>query len=354
MKKAYLFFLLIITITTMARDPFSMPMEDASGVQESPLKNTITKTIQLKHVKLQHLMKILKENGVLEDYKIRLIADPQINRIILQGEEEKINDFISLLEQLDVPVPQITIQARIMNMDKKFEKSLGIAFGITDAHHLSGTLKGAHENVLQGAKEIPLTEKLNVDLPAMVDGVAQSPSVGLAFVKLGQGILLDLELSAIEAEGGGELLSSPHLITANMEPAFIEAGEEIPYEETTSGGATAVAFKKAVLGLKVIPEVLGDDTLALDIQLNQDKRGNEVVHGEPAVDTRQLSTRVIVKNGETIVLGGILEQRQGKKTVGVPGLMEIPLIGSLFKTNYVAKEEFELLIFITPQRMETL
>lgn len=352
-----LLLILIVTSTTFARNPF---IQQAT-IEQSPLTREIitspltTQAIKINHLKVEQVMMLLKAQAVLTESGLNVIVDQRTNQLIVQGSQPNIHQLDQLIKKLDVPMPQVMIQARIMNLDRKFERSLGIAFGVTQLSHVSGTLQGAQQlanNALDGqlhpAADVPLSERLNVDFPATIDGIAQAPSLGLAFVKLGQGLLLDLELSAVEAEGGGQLLSAPHLMTTNRESAFIEAGEEIPYEETTNGGGTAVAFKKAVLGLRVTPEILANHDIALDIKVSQDKRGNEVVHGEPSIDTRQLATHVMVKDGETVVLGGIFEQRSRTKVVRVPFLGDIPGLGNLFKSQYKANEQYELLIFLTP------
>ena len=160
-----------------------------------------------------------------------------------------------------------------------------------------------------------------------------------------------MELSALENEGHGELISSPSLFTANQQTAFIESGEEIPYQEISRSGATGVAFKKAVLSLRVTPQVMPGNQVLLQLQINQDKPSNRVVLGVPAIATRQISTHILIKSGQTIVLGGIYEENKENQQQGIPFLCKIPLVGWLFKQQNVTHSKRELLIFVTPKVM---
>ncbi len=347
--------LCVIQPMALAQDPFMPHTTEGKSYPASSPVIMQTKLITIKHVQAEKIAKLIKSNKALMGEGSSLSVDNHSNRILIYGSPSLTRRIANIIRQLDIAMPQIVIQARIMNIDRQYERSLGVSFGVTQANHLSGTLRGANQianNALNDATEpvanIPFAERLNFDMPAAIDTLSQVPSIGIALAKLGKGILLDLELSAVEAEGGGQLLSAPHLVTSNHEAAFIEAGEEIPYEESAYNGATTVAFKKAVLGLKVVPEILANDNINLDIKVNQDKRGNDIVKGEPAIDTRQLSTHVIVKSGETIVLGGIFEQDKRDKVIRVPFLGKLPILGNFFTSRYKATEEDELLIFLTP------
>jgi type IV pilus assembly protein PilQ len=158
-----------------------------------------------------------------------------------------------------------------------------------------------------------------------------------------------VQLSALENEGHGELISSPSLFTANQQTASIESGEEIPYQEVSKSGATSVAFKKAVLSLKVTPQVMPDHQVMLELQVNQDKPSNRMVLGVPAISTRQMSTHILIKNGQTIVLGGIYESDKEAGQRRIPFLGKIPLVGLLFRHQNSVLRKRELLIFVTPK-----
>lgn len=217
--------------------------------------------------------------------------------------------------------------------------------------HLSGTLEGANE-LARGtapANVVPLERRLNLDLAAAPLTGATPASVGIALAKLNDNILLDLELSALESEGRAELISSPRLITTNQQAAVIESGEEIPYQEATSSGATAVAFKKAVLSLKVTPQITPDGKILMDLQINQDTPSPQTFLGVPAIITKEIQTNVLVNNGQTIVLGGIYKQDKNKVINRIPFFGELPVVGILFSNRQITLKNEELLIFITPR-----
>lgn len=163
---------------------------------------------------------------------------------------------------------------------------------------------------------------------------------------------LDLELAALESEGRGKVISSPKLLTADRQAAYIESGAEIPYQEKTKRGDTSITFKKAVLSLKVTPEIVAEDTVNLLLQLNQDKVSQLTVNGVPVIDTRKIQTQALVRNGETIVLGGIYEWSKSNNIIGIPVLGKIPLLGLLFRKQETKMERKELLIFVTPRIVE--
>jgi type IV pilus assembly protein PilQ len=182
-----------------------------------------------------------------------------------------------------------------------------------------------------------------VDLPV----IGATSSFGLAIGKLGSH-LLQMELTAMEAEGHGEVISSPRVLTSNQKAAFIKSGVEIPYQEASSSGATSVSFKEAVLSLEVTPQITPDDRIIMDLQVNKDSVGT-VYLGVPSIDTRQISTQVLVDNGETLVLGGIYEQDKGEQIDRVPFFGELPLVDWMFTKRFNQDLKSELLIFVTPK-----
>jgi len=189
-----------------------------------------------------------------------------------------------------------------------------------------------------------LGDSLNVSLPV----TNPAGSFGLTYANLSKGLILDLELSALENENRGEVIASPRVITANQKEAMIEAGEEIPFQNATSSGATSVQFKKAVLSLTVTPQITPDDRIILDLTVTQDTRGEDTISG-PAINTQQVTTQVLVDNGQTVVLGGIYQQRTNRDETSVPFFGDLPGIGWLFKHNSDVKSKQELLIFVTPK-----
>jgi type IV pilus assembly protein PilQ len=207
---------------------------------------------------------------------------------------------------------------------------------------VSGTLDGTREILAGGS---PTGDNgLNVNLPV----ANAAGTFALALAKLPFGQILELELSAMQEEGNGEIISSPRVITSNQQTALIEQGTEIPYQQASSSGATSVSFKEAVLKLEVTPQITPDDRIVMDLQVNKDEVGT-VFLGVPSIDTRSVKTQVLVDNGETVVLGGIYEQSKQKGSTRVPFFGDLPYVGFLFKTTSNSDQKRELLIFVTPK-----
>ncbi len=317
--------------------------------------------IQINYAKATDIAVLIKdkENSLLSD-RGKISVDTRTNTLWIQDTGTKIEEVRDLVKQLDIPVKQVLIEARIVDVTKGFAEELGIRWGVSKPSHLSGTLAGANQ-ILPGGNPTaqpeypfenqvtPYTRRLNLDLPsAAIDGYNPA-AVGVALAKLGDNIMLDLELSALESEGRAELISSPRLITTNQQAAVIESGQEIPYQEATSSGATAVAFKKAVLSLKVIPQITPDNKILMDLQINQDTPSTTTYNGVPAIDTKEIQTNVLVNNGQTIVLGGIYRQDKTNTFYRIPFLGQLPVIGPLFGSKHISIANDELLIFITPR-----
>lgn len=318
--------------------------------------------IQINYAKAENLADLLKKkSSSILSSRGNVSFDERTNFLVVQDTASRLREVRHFLGKLDVPVKQVLIEARIVNVDKDFEKDLGIRFGLTKENHYSGTLSAA--NKLASGEEpsaifnelAKTTDRLNVDLPASVSSIGEKAgTLGIALAKLGHDILLDLELSAIESEGRGKVLSAPRLMTANQHEAYIEKGEEIPYEAATSSGATAVEFKKAVLSLRVTPQITPDNRIILNLQVNQDKKSDTTsVDGVPAIDTREISTQVLVDNGQTIVLGGIYEKTDTKTVKRVPFFGSLPIIGALFRNSQKIDKRKELLVFVTPKIVDS-
>lgn len=283
----------------------------------------------------------------------KVSVDVRTNTLWIQDTSAKIEEVRDLIKQLDVPVKQVLIEARIVEVAKDFSEDLGIRWGVSRPKHLSGTLQGANQFQIPPGSinpaAVPIADRLNLDLIAAPVSGAIPASVGIALARLGDNILLDLELSALESEGRAELISSPRLMTTNQQSAVIEQGQEIPYQEATSSGATAVAFKKAVLSLKVTPQITPDNKILMDLQINQDTPSLDKYLGVPAILTKQIQTNVLVNNGQTIVLGGIYKQDKNNTVKRIPFFGELPVVGVLFSNKQVSLKNDELLIFITPK-----
>ena len=211
---------------------------------------------------------------------------------------------------------------------------------------MSGNSNGVTE--LGNNDDLSQDGRFNVNLP----GNNPAGSLAIALAKLLFGTLLELELSAMQAEGTGEVISSPRVITANQHEAYIEQGVEIPYLEASSSGATSVSFRKAVLGLTVTPQITPDDRIVMDLKVNKDTVGEIFGAGQlqvPSIDTREVSTQVLVDNGETVVLGGVYEQTIIDKVDMVPFFGNLPIIGRMFQHTTVQDDKSELLVFVTPK-----
>ncbi|MFA6303454.1 MAG: type IV pilus secretin PilQ [Legionella sp.] len=316
-----------------------------------PIRSELMQINYAKAVDLATLIKD-KQNSLLSD-KGKVSVDVRTNTIWIQDIGSRIDEVRELIKQLDIPVKQVLIEARIVEVSKDFAQDIGIRWGISKPSHLSGTLEGANQMnqvpPIPPGNVTPVSDRLNLDLPALPASLLTPASVGLAIAQLGDGILLDLELSALESEGRAELISSPRLITTNQQPAVIESGQEIPYQEATSSGATAVAFKKAVLSLKVTPQITPDGKVLMQLQINQDHPLPQTYNGVPAIATKEIQTNVLVNNGQTVVLGGIYTQDKNKSINRIPFFGELPVIGPLFRNTQVSVSNDELLIFITPR-----
>jgi len=337
-------------------------------VQElSPVRSEY---LQVNYAKVSDLAKLIK-SGSGKDSMLSprgtLSIDERTNTLLVQDTAEKLADIRRLVQTLDVPVRQVLIEARIVIVNDTFERDLGARFGITSAQQngnngllaVTGngvgadTLTGsAATNLSTGKPVFPVTapilnNRYQVNLPV----ASPAGSIGLSLLHGAN--LLDLELSAAQNEGRGEVISSPRVITANQKAATIMQGVEIPYQESASSGATTTQFKKAVLSLKVTPLITPDNRVILDLDVNDDSVGQLVQSATggsvPSIDTREILTQVLVNDGQTVVLGGILETTKTASTKKVPYLGDIPVLGHLFKTTTDVNNKKELLIFITPK-----
>ncbi len=296
-----------------------------------------------------------------------VIIDERTNTLIVKDTDEVISEVRRILNKLDVPIRQVLISSRIVIAQDDFTKELGSRFGVTRVQGAgsngiaatSGTFAStdtiagsAVDNLASSGSPFPVDipfgntinpERLNVNLP-----VAGQAAGALAFTVLSGGSLIDLEISALQAENQGEIISSPRVVTSDRHQAFIEQGVEIPYLSAASSGATKVEFKKAVLSIEVTPQITPDDRIIMDLSVKKDAVG-EVFAGIPSIDTREVSTQVLVNNGDTIVLGGIYEQVTSNEVDKVPFLGDLPLIGYFFKRTLESDNKAELLIFVTPK-----
>ncbi len=334
--------------------------------------------IQVNYAKVSDLAKMIRPTGAaagggaagrnsMLSARGSLSIDERTNTLLVQDTAENLANIRRLVQTLDVPVRQVLIEARIVVVSDTFERDLGAQFGITTAQSngnngllaVSGNgtatdvmTQSALTNISSGLPSTPvatpaLANRYMVNLPA----ANTNGSIGIAL--LGGSYLVDLALSAAENEGKSETISSPRVITANQKQATIMQGVEIPYQESASSGATTTQFKNAVLSLKVTPLITPDNRVILDLDVSDDTVGQNVQSATggsvPSIDTREIMTQVLVGDGQTVVLGGILETTKSYAANKVPWLGDIPILGHLFKSTVDINNKTELLIFITPK-----
>ncbi|MDE2252219.1 MAG: type IV pilus secretin PilQ family protein, partial [Gammaproteobacteria bacterium] len=339
-------------------------------IQElAPLR---TEFLQVNYAKAADLAALLKNSTTTSVLSARgsVAVDERTNTLLLSDTAENIDAVRRLVATLDIPVRQVLIESRLVIVNDDFERDLGVRAGLTGNRSngtnglflTSGTAAGADtglstaiSNIRSNGTPYPVgvptgdaaANRYNVNMPV------SNPAGSLAFMLLGSDYIVDLELSAAQAEGRGEVVSSPRVITTNQKEATIEQGTEIPYQQSASSGATTISFKKAVLSLKVTPLITPDNRIILDLAVTKDSVGTVVVTSGgvnvPAIDTRTLTTRVMVGDGQTVVLGGILETTRRDSEKKVPYIGDIPVLGHLFKNTTKVNNKNELLIFVTPK-----
>jgi len=321
-----------------------------SQQQVQNLAPLVSDNMQINYAKALEMAAILKsgENSILSS-RGTVAVDERTNTLLLRDTQVSIDEAKKLVRALDIPIKQVLIESRMVTVRDGSGEQLGVRWGFSDQQDndgISGSLEGAQS--IAGGNIPSLADRLNVNLPV----ANPAGRIGLQVARLLDGTILDLELSALESENKGEIIASPRITVANQHEAYIEQGTEIPYVQATSSGATSVEFKKAVLSLKVTPHITPDDRIILDLVVTQDTRGETVstpTGPAVAIDTQEISTQVLVENGETIVLGGIFQQTTADDVSKIPLLGDLPILGHLFKNTSVIKEKRELLIFVTPK-----
>jgi type IV pilus assembly protein PilQ len=345
-------------------------------VQElAPLRSEY---LQVNYAKAKDMEALIKsQNNSLLSPRGSVTVDERTNTLLLQDTSDRLSDVRRLVATLDIPVRQVLIEARIVIVNNDFQRQLGAIFGFTNWQKsgsnglvsTTGTAAGvdtmsqtyitgqnAINNAINaGTTPVPLptygipaaANRYNVNLPV------SNPAGSFALGILGNNFIVDLELSAAQAETQANIISSPRVVTANQKEASIEQGVEIPYQQSASSGATTIQFKKAVLSLKVTPQITPDNRIIMDLDVRDDSVGTVVVASGgvnvPSINTREIATQVLVNDGQTVVLGGILETTQREDDTKVPYLGDIPILGHLFKNTNHQDNKDELMIFITPK-----
>ncbi|HET9331764.1 MAG TPA: type IV pilus secretin PilQ [Steroidobacteraceae bacterium] len=338
-------------------------------VQElAPLRSEY---LQVNYAKAADMAALVKtQTNSLLSPRGSVAVDERTNTLLVQDTSDRLTDIRRLVATLDIPVRQVLIEARIVIVNNDFERQLGARFGFTNFQKngntglvtTTGTAAGtdlaigsALTNVQSTGSIFPISvptgsaaaNRYNVNLPV------SSPAGSIAFGILGNNFIVDLELSAAQAETQANIIASPRVITANQKEATIEQGVEIPYQQSASSGATTIQFKKAELLLKVTPQITPDNRIILDLDVKDDAVGTVVVASGgvnvPSIDTREVATQVLVNDGQTVVLGGILTTTQREDDTKVPYLGDIPILGHLFKSTDHKDNKDELMVFITPK-----
>jgi type IV pilus assembly protein PilQ len=344
----------------------------------SELEPMYSEFLQVNYAKAGDLAALIGGDGgggnpMLSD-RGSIAVDARTNTLLVQDTAERLQNIRRMVTTLDVPIKQVLIESRIVVVNDDFSRDIGFRWGVTAINEnsagdggqfLTGT--GAGSDTMVNSAITNLGDPANgtifpVQVPTLGDrynvNVPIADAAGrIALAVLESDFLVDLELSALEAEGAGEIVSTPRVITANQKEARIEQGVEIPYQQSASSGATTVQFKKAVLSLTVTPQITPDNNIIMDLTVHKDNVGEIISTGGlggtvPSIDTRAVETQVLVADGQTVVLGGIYETERRETVTKVPFLGDIPFVGRLFKSTQRVNNKAELLIFVTPRILE--
>jgi len=343
----------------------------------SELEPVYSEFLQVNYAKAGDLAALISAAGgggnSLLSERGSIAVDDRTNTLLIQDTAERLQDIRRMVTTLDVPIKQVLIESRIVVVSDDFSRDLGVRLGLTAFNEnstdglttISGSGSGtdtmigsALDNLSDPGNgtiypvEVPqLSNRYNVNVP-ITDAAGR-----FALAILESEFLVDLEVTALEAEGRGEIVSTPRVITANQKEARIEQGVEIPYQQSASSGASTIMFKKAVLSLTVTPQITPDNNIIMDLKVHKDNVGDIISTGGlggtvPSIDTRSVETQVLVADGQTVVLGGIYETERRETINKVPFLGDIPVLGNLFKSRSRVDNKAELLIFVTPRILE--
>ncbi|MFN7086596.1 MAG: type IV pilus secretin PilQ [Burkholderiales bacterium] len=333
--------------------------------QIADLEPTRTESFQLNYQKAAAFQKILADDKQrILSKRGSAVIDARTNTIFVQDTPARLEEVRKLIRKIDVPVRQVMIESRIVEASDTFSRNLGVRLGYHDTVG-SGDSLGSANSPVRGliggnlndtgfhtgqSSTLPAfpNDSLSVNLPGGGIGGAQAGIFSFLLFNQSKTRFLNLELTALQADGKGKIISSPRVITADQVEATIEQGTEIPYQQATSSGATSVSFKKATLSLKVKPQITPDDNVIMSLNVHKDSVGTTTTAG-PSIDTKQITTEVLVENGGTVVIGGIYTQEERSLTNKVPVLGDLPYVGFLFKNNSRQDDRRELLIFVSPK-----
>lgn len=342
--------------------------------QISQLEPLRTQAIQLNYTKAEEVAKGLTGTTVsgqgsssgtrLLSVRGSVMYESRTNQLFVTDIPSKLEEVLAMVAKIDIPVRQVLIEARIVEADDKFGRSLGVKLGATDMRGLQGGVPGVNVGgsnyVAVGgnynaigyqtkqSEKVDFSNSQFINLPAPKIGDLAPANFALSLFSSTANRFLNLELSALEADGRGKIVSSPRVVTADQVKALIEQGEELPYQVATSSGATSIAFRKANLKLEVTPQITPEGNVILDVDVNKDSVGRQTSAGF-AIDTKHVKTQVLVENGGTVVIGGIFTLVEREDVTKVPFLGDVPIMGNLFKNKSRTSNKTELLVFITPK-----
>jgi type IV pilus assembly protein PilQ len=343
-----------------------LELEARAAIQNlEPLR---TQSFQLNYTKAAEIAaQLTTGTGAARILSIRgsVIAEPRTNQLFVTDVPGRLEQVQSLIAKLDIAVRQVLIEARIVEASDTFGKSLGVRLGGSDLRGvrggdpgyavgggnrlaLGGTYNAVSSTTGESVNSLDTVNTSFVNLPAVGQGGFTPSSFAISLFSAAANRFLNLELSALEADGKGKLVSSPRIVTADQTKASIEQGTEFPYQQATSSGATAVSFRRATLRLEVTPQITPEGNIILDLDISKDSRGETTAAGI-AINTKHIKTQVLVENGGTVVIGGIFELTETENEARVPFLGDLPAVGNLFKNRQRTSSKQEMLVFITPK-----
>jgi len=348
-------------------------LEAQLAIQE--LEPVYSEFLQVNYAKASDLSDLITggDKGSMLSERGSIGVDDRTNTLLVQDTAERLQDIRRMVRTLDIPIKQVLIESRIVVVNDDFSRDLGVRLGVTGFNEDNGDLivtsgtgagtdtmiNSALDNLADPANgtvypiQVPLlNNRYNVNVP-----LSENAAGRFSLAVLQSDYLVDLELTALEAEGRGEIVSTPRVITANQKEATIKQGVEIPYQQSSSSGATTIQFKEAVLELTVTPQITPDNNIIMDLKVHKDNVGEIISTGGlggtvPSIDTRSVETQVLVADGQTVVLGGIYETERRETVVKVPFLGDIPFVGAMFRSKQRTDNKAELLIFVTPRILE--
>jgi type IV pilus assembly protein PilQ len=344
-----------------------------AGKKKTELEPLRTQSFQLNYTKAEDVAKGLAGTNTgsaggtstkLLSARGSVISDQRTNQLFVTDIPSKLEEIQSLIARIDIPVRQVLIEARIVEASDTFGKSLGAKLGFVDLRGIrNGTpgwggdnrvaIGGNYVGVGQVTRQTPdagdaYTNQQMINLPAIGQGGYNPASFALSIFGASSNRFLNLEISALEADGKGKIVSSPRIVTADQVKAFISQGQKVPFQKSTSSGATAIEFVEATLKLEVTPQITPEGNIIMDVKINKDSLGALTALGRE-INVKEVKTQVLVENGGTVVIGGIYEQQSNDTVTKVPFLGDVPVLGNLFKTKTQDSQRTELLVFLTPK-----